>query len=372
MFKKLLLTAFLTFLLNSSAQAVTKFSDVDLYNYSNSATIKIKGTNKILHAYLQNPTGHGNNVLDKIVGQIATCASATDCSTVTVGPSFDIYNDPIFRESVVTMWQCTDSGCPFPNRIYVYPKRLSNQTDAKDWGYVYSDDNGETWSDYSIQIDLSADSAYTRWQINGSPAKTQTPGKYIWAMSGRNEAETLGKISLFVTTDYGVTWTKDATELYSDTTLWAEPITHYLGNNTIIVFARTGGNNKWAMWRSIDGGDSWSSLIQTDIGGTAVNVTGGYTDEAYDNLVLMNFDRSSGGKSQYRVVPNSLARRLTTAWGTFTNIQTGFTDNGQHSAARVDDNHIIIFWSNELSSSRADIVYEIIENGTDNQHLKFN
>lgn len=364
----------LLFFVSPSESAVQTLSGGTTYDYTASGVIKMKGTNKVFYPYLTSGS-HGGDITDKIVGKIGTCASETDCSTLTWTAPFTVYDDQVNSGSVVTTWQCTDSGCPFPNRIYVFVKRLDVEGPAsKDWGYVYSDDlatNGAnaTWSDLSIQFTASGD--YTRFQVNGVPCKTATPGKYFIGAGGANSGATVGKVKLMVTTDYGVTWAQDSVELHSGVTLWTEPVCGYLGNNKLIVFARTGSSDKPKVWKSTDGGTTWNAGNGTDIGGSATNVIGMYMDDAYDQLVFMNFDRAGAGASTYLITSNNSAEFYTTAWPATTNLQTGFADNGQHSAVRVDDNHILIIWSNEISASVANIVYEIIENGTDNQYLKF-
>lgn len=371
MFKKILLT--LLFLgLSLPAYAVSTLSPGVGYDYVGTSAIKLNGTNTFMYAYINSTEHGGNDTTDKHVGVTWECASATDCSTITNKRYFTIYTDDTYLTSITGIWQR-----PTDNRIFVWVKRRPDTT-SKDWGYVYSDDNGRTWSDLQIKFTFSAGTPeYRVFSQNGPVCRTDTPGEYFLAAGGNDNPATTYKVTLIHTTDSFDTVAYDEVEIYSGATLLREPSCLYLGNGTLVVLVRNSSGGTLGMSRSTDNGVTWSAMATTNIGGTSTNVVGTYNDEAYDDAVVMTFDRqvSGGGAtagSYYFTTSTHAASKYTTVWPALIPIQIGvYLEQGQSGGIRLDDNHLMVLWSNELTSSRADIVYEILTIGTTNQHLEF-
>lgn len=358
-----------------SAQAVTPLPGPgNTYDYVGAGFIHLNGTNKFLYIYLTS-TGHGSDPNDKIVGRYFTCNSTSPniCPDGTWDAApFDVYIDTANEESVTSVWQCTDVGCPYPNRIFVSVKRLSNGgPNAKDWGYVYSDDNGATWSSLQIQLTFSASTPdYRSFTLGGVPCRTSTPGKYFMGAGGANTGNTVYKVKPVVTYDYFQTWTQDAVEVYSGANQLIEPDCGYLGNNTQLMVMRDNGGGKIQISRSYDSGLTWSAPVASNMGGTGINVTGYLDDVAYGDVIIAIQDRTTTGISEYIVTTAAAAAIDVSGWPSPTVLDTGYTANGQHAIGRLDSNHIMLLWSKEISSSVANIVYQIVTLGTASQYIR--
>lgn len=172
--------------------------------------------------------------------------------------------------------------------IFVFFDRCNEpcllETDHRDIGYIKSTDGGNNWGSYNTVFVAGASnisfSPYGKIvEINSTT--------YIIPLYGTNNSTNAEWLRLLKTTDGGTTWSLTPYLSNADNSL-SEFDVSYIGNNQLIAQIRTdGGSTKVKQSTSPDVGESWTSVVDTNLGtgATATKFISNYYDSEDNTLV---------------------------------------------------------------------------------------
>lgn len=315
-------------------------------------------TDTALHIFRVS-TSH-DNTKGSIIGQKYTI------STGTWGSQYTIYTDSSYDSK-------GGGGLIIGSKIYFFFARKNYAggpgTGFIDVGYIVSTDlTGTSWSAFTSLFtppsgsgDITSAGGFNVFGNGWCNSYVPTTCYQSWY--GHNDDDSRWEIRLFKTTDGGTTWT-DSIQVYDGTTNFGESAFVNIGENKILGLSRNNSGGKFNQWTSIDGGETWTNAGTSNIGNaSAVNVVGILYDADFDDIIIPYQDRSSSGSSRYVTNTAMQAFSNPTSYSTSTTLETGYTGNGYHVALRVSKNQVLMAWSKEVSSSDADIMYEVVTVG---------
>jgi len=218
----------------------------------------------------------------------------------------------------------------------------------KDWGYIYSDNGGTTWS------------SFTSLAPSLVPLGTIGYGKIIQA-NGKllHITYTGNRISrLLQSTDNGSTWTILSTPYDFSSTLTkkvTEPAIAYIGSNKLIMVARNDDNGPYYQFKSSDNGSTWTDQGLTNTYNVPVGVRSACPAILYnaskDEVILFGIARSGITSQRYsdamQVYVNKSADVFgsSLAWTQRSTLQRPVPNfrnlYGQPAVAALDNNTII-------------------------------
>jgi len=157
-----------------------------------------------------------------------------------------IFNDPIY-DSRNAGGGVTPSG-----RLIVFFTRYDTTTSTfHDQGYIFSDDKGSTWSNYTT--------VSTGGHPIFSPYGKMTAGANgVLMQSVRGYTGNLRSVYVIKSTDNGTTWGSPITIVSDSIQRYTETDILYLTGSTVIAVARTNVGTKFRQFISTDNGDTWS------------------------------------------------------------------------------------------------------------------
>lgn len=153
-------------------------------------------------------------------------------------------------------------GVTSTGRFVIFFGRLDTNTAPfwkvwPDWGYMYSDDEGVTWSPYTTISKFSQDfvSPYGA-MIELADGRLMQTWYGDTAISGSPAAYTA--FSIF-STDNGLTWGDNTVIASSTTDRFSECSCAYIGGKSVVGLIRIDNGTSWRQVKSTDNGASWTS-----------------------------------------------------------------------------------------------------------------
>lgn len=149
---------------------------------------------------------------------------------------------------------------PTGRLILIYAKVLADSTDLVVMAMRYSDDNGATWTqgDDITTINFTYARAYGRIKL--IPGDSNNAWRLAWTPYYRSgSGPTTYKVAAWYSDDTtdGLTWT-EGTPIIDDTTGQTE--TELVAINAKVWFAVTRGSTGLTLYKTVDGGATWTSL----------------------------------------------------------------------------------------------------------------
>lgn len=241
--------------------------------------------------------------------------------------------------------------------IHVFISRYNGGADTFiDTGMYTSTDGGDTFGGLE-----AFETTYSRYNFYGQHTKGDTAGEFFVPFFEHNGTDFL--VSLFKTTDNWATHSKIT--VYSGTTQMTEPALINLGNGNMLIVARR-NNSPYGLFAflSTDGGDTWGSPTLTNLAGTGGPSNVEMIITKSGKLSAFMTDRSGAWITQS--LSNRIDSRISNPanWVDTSNfVQSYATDSypvlGYPSAYTLDDGRVLIVFSAEFSSSRADLYFGI-------------
>jgi hypothetical protein len=226
----------------------------------------------------------------KIVKNIYTISTNTWSGYTTIYDS--AYND------------FSSSGGKIGNRLFSFiirttlaaPLACSNFVD---YGYIYSDDNGTTWSSYNHLFD---------WNTGGMTCG-QPLGGHMWQVGSTYYISyyryytdsSLNRVSVLKSDDNGTTWVNAYDLPFGDAARHpSENEIVYLGNNKLLALARndiiSSSEGRLIQSVSSDNGETWTPWAESNLGSnTYTNAPSMVYDSETNKIIVLYFDRLSVG-----------------------------------------------------------------------------
>lgn len=309
----------------------------------------------VLHVYRQG-TAHGTGT-STLVGEKYTI------STGTWGAKYEVLG-----LSAGHQYKDVEMGI-IQNRIILFFKRENTSGDTLSLEYMFSTDlTGTSWGTPTA---LTPHAAFTSFLTKqGGFSETNIPGRYIllaYHLTGSTRS-----IRVFVSTDYGVTWADNGVPIVSSTTQWGEPTVCHIGDGKMIGLVRRNDGGWLGYFTSADNGATWTGISNaTNLpNSTSVKPATIYYDEQYDYVFVSYLSR--GGTTD-DILYYTVSSNPQLAYSSFTNAfptplvltSDGFNNgfNGYTSQVRIDHYRYLIVWSEQVSSSDADIYHAIVRVG---------
>jgi len=244
------------------------------------------------------------------------------------------------------------------NRIVAFIQKYdpSTGTTSPDVGFIYSDDGGKTWSNFTSVKHLFDEPELSETRVYGGIVKVN--GIYYQPFYGWNADKTRYAIKLLKSTD-GINWEEGAV-IYNGTTNIGETWIVHIGGGKLIALSRDNTNKVLKQFVSSDGGQTWSSPMDTNLGGgTDVQMATLEYDEEL-NLVIAIFCDRSDNYLKMSIADADTVFSDPTAWSTPVNLMSMHL--GYPDMIRIDDKNRRYLWvaSNDASSTDADVYYGIV------------
>jgi hypothetical protein len=252
-----------------TAGTIATIKDDSLYN-AWPVICRLRG-NKLLLAYSAS-TGHHDNNIGNSCGQIGT--ENLD-GTITWGSQFTIYDDSSKWVNPYGVTQLSSGRIIVTQWRDTYPTAGTGEA-----GFVYSDDDGATWSAWQSLVSASG---FTRESYCSGAAIELDNGDVLIPIEGNNTGQTFSNESIKVvrSTDantltgaptfgspvYVHNYTSDSTPFYESTLV-------LLRDRSILCVHRdvAGPPGHHYTQRSTDGGATWGSLVSGPLGYGKPNV----------------------------------------------------------------------------------------------------
>ena len=226
----------------------------------------------------------------KIVKNIYTISTDTWSGYTTIYDS--AYND------------FSSSGGKIGNRLFSFMTRTTLAaplacSNFVDYGYIYSDDNGTTWSDYNHLFD---------WNIGGMTCGQPLGGR-IWQAGSTYYISyyryytdsSLNRVSVLKSDDNGTTWVNAYDLPFGDVARHpSENEIVYLGNNKLLALARndieSSSEGKLIQSVSSDNGQTWTPWADSNLGTNNIsNAPSIIYDSETNKIIVLYFDRAARG-----------------------------------------------------------------------------
>lgn len=253
------------------------------------------------------------------------------------------------------------------DRLFIFSKRRTTSNGAAiDFGYIYSDDDGATWSTWNtVTFEFVADEDGNA--SSGGLTPTDDPDTFLQPIFHANDAlANTWNVGYIITTDGGATWTADDDAIFAEATgadKWGETSIAYCGNGRLIALIRENDGDFVGQSVSTDNGTTWSTLTdRTNLGTSSlVKVPFAYYDQETNRLFAVYMDRSGGGALKLSWTYSDYPFEDADNWEATVNLDTGYTANGYPSIVKIDSDEYLIVSSHEASASDADIDWMIYQ-----------
>jgi len=199
---------------------------------------------KLLYVYFHGHSDGGDNR-----GGIVKRKSITDGNTWS--DTTTVYNSPYLDNNPA-------GGLTPTERFVLFFRRFNFTTSLDiDWGYIYSDDQGETWSTYRTLPHPRTSALYAPYgkMIPIGGGKLMMP----YYIQNGSAPEMDYELHVIFSTDNGTTWGGDVT-VYSGLRWLSEFDVLYIGGNSIIAISRDDLTPfNFYQFKSEDNGASWTN-----------------------------------------------------------------------------------------------------------------
>lgn len=142
--------------------------------------------------------------------------------------------------------------------VLIYDKVVVPSASPTLMRLIYSDDNGETWTQGTDIVSIAFSYARAYGRIKVIPGVADTHYRLAWTpyyQSGSGPSTY--KVPVWISNDDGLTWS-EGVPIINDTTGYSE--TELVAVNSGLWFAVSRSTSGLNLWKTVDGGDTWSSI----------------------------------------------------------------------------------------------------------------
>jgi hypothetical protein len=297
--------------------------------------LKLSGNNLI--SIYRKATGHLTND-----GSVA-CMKSSD-GGVTWGTEETLYDHPSLdcRVGAVGM---TKTG----RLIVAFGIQDNSTVITSSLGYIYSDDEGKTWSSY-IEIEAINNTSIQYAIAYGSVI--QIGNRIGFTYYQKNKPDNTISLIFRISLNNGDTWTTKKTVI-SGATDYNEMDIIPIGNNTILGVCRVGSGTIFKQFLSTDLGDTWINQGDTNTE-NAILVSPSLTEVILNNekYILFHYVNRTSLLLVRRIVKADDAINSATKWRSpGGSLYSAPNASGYQSALQDDEGKIIVLYFRESSTA---------------------